>query len=170
MAWRSSGLGKGAVGTTRAQAWTEPPPSASGALGHCCCLVAGLGSSIIIHVLFSSSSANPQGQPAFEDGSYLRSPHWVLVEWVLHSFFLSPTLIIFLLQPPPCGTGGGGGGGRMGRPDTGVVRDTLLTSVGTDGGPSMPFRLTGTPAPTPAVPFTFFFFPRNPGGRGGWWG
>lgn len=53
----------------------------------------------------------------------------------------------------------------MGRPDTGVVRDTLLTS-GTDSSPSMPFRLTGTPAPTPAVPFTFFF-PQKPRGGGG---
>ena len=43
---------------------------------------------------------------------------------------------------------------------------TRSSPLGTDGSPSMPFRLTGTPAPTPAVPFTFFFPQKSRGGGG----
>ena len=75
--------------------------------------------------------------------------------------------MIFLLQPPHVGRGVGVGGGWEGL----ILgwSGTLLTSG--HGWrphlcPSMPFRLTGTPAPHPCSAFHFFFFPEIQGGRG----
>ena len=85
-------------------------------------------------------------------------------------FLLSePNTNYFLAAAPPPHVGRGVVVGRMGRPDTGVVRDTPhLCGHGWRPHlcPSMPFRLTGTPAPHPCSAFHFFFSPEIQGGRG----
>ena len=92
-------------------------------------------------------------------------------------FLLSePNTNYFLAAAPPPHVGRGVVVGRMGRPDTGVVRDTPhLCGHGWPwcAAPSVSQHALQThwhSSPPPLQCLSLFFFPRNPGGEGGWWG